>query len=211
MDTTLLCIPVPAYDGRDEPLTVILTEAEEQILQQLLITHPCQDMRTRAAALLMPAGDKLRSMGVHAKPDVRDQLVHNWAYTWREQGMIGLLVTTGHKGRRAAPRFERRDGRGGRAHDCGRAADARVNRPASRNWIRTVAVRASRYAECGAKVAGFYVQARTICRSKKRGQKACAGIQAALDKLQQASRENTVCPFYLDKQVFVNRRDALEK
>lgn len=32
---------------------VILTEVEEQTLQQLSINHPYQDMRTRAAALLM--------------------------------------------------------------------------------------------------------------------------------------------------------------
>ncbi|WP_230960346.1 hypothetical protein [Burkholderia territorii] len=34
---------------------VVLTEAEEQTLQQLSINHPHQDMRTRAAALLMLA------------------------------------------------------------------------------------------------------------------------------------------------------------
>lgn len=35
---------------------VVLTEAEEATLQQLSINHPYQDMRARAAALLMLAG-----------------------------------------------------------------------------------------------------------------------------------------------------------
>ncbi|WP_175966511.1 helix-turn-helix domain-containing protein [Burkholderia sp. BCC0322] len=71
---------------------VVLTEVEEQTLQQLSINHPYQDMRTRAAALLMLAGGKLRPLAVGAKLGVSGQSVYNWALTWREQGVIGLLV-----------------------------------------------------------------------------------------------------------------------
>lgn len=39
---------------------VVLTEREETTLQQLSINHPYQDMRTRAADLLMLAGGKMR-------------------------------------------------------------------------------------------------------------------------------------------------------
>ncbi|WP_244110189.1 helix-turn-helix domain-containing protein [Burkholderia ambifaria] len=69
-------------------------------MQQLSINHPYQDMRTRAAALLMLAGGKLRPMAVGEKLGVSGQSVYNWAHTWREQGMIGLLVKIGHKGGR---------------------------------------------------------------------------------------------------------------
>ena len=79
---------------------VILTEAEEQTLQQLSINHPYQDMRTRAAALLMLAGGKLSPMAVGAKLGVSGQSVYNWAHTWRNQGVIGLLAKIGHKGGR---------------------------------------------------------------------------------------------------------------
>ncbi|KVP82172.1 transposase [Burkholderia ubonensis] len=79
---------------------VVLTEAEEQTLQQLSINHPYQDMRMRAAALLMLASGKLRPVAVGAKLGVSGQSVYNWAHTWREQGVIGLLVKIGHKGGR---------------------------------------------------------------------------------------------------------------
>ncbi|WP_080432492.1 helix-turn-helix domain-containing protein [Burkholderia ubonensis] len=79
---------------------VILTEVEAQTLQQLSINHPYQDMRTRAAALLMLAGGKLRPMAVSEKLGVSGQSVYNWAHTWREQGVIGLLAKIGHKGGR---------------------------------------------------------------------------------------------------------------
>lgn len=46
---------------------VVLPESEEQTLQQLSINPPYQDMRTRAAALLMLAGSKLSPMAVGAK------------------------------------------------------------------------------------------------------------------------------------------------
>ncbi|KAG8148512.1 helix-turn-helix domain-containing protein [Burkholderia catarinensis] len=65
---------------------VILTEVEEQPLQQLSINRPYQDMRTGAAALLMLAGGKLRPMAVSTKLGVSGQSVYNWAHTWREQG-----------------------------------------------------------------------------------------------------------------------------
>ncbi|CAJ3841193.1 Uncharacterised protein [Burkholderia pseudomallei] len=39
---------------------VILTKVEERNSQQLSINHPYQAMRTRVAALLMLAGDRLR-------------------------------------------------------------------------------------------------------------------------------------------------------
>ena len=68
---------------------IVLTEAEEATLQQLSSNLPYQDMRTRAAALLMLAGGKLRPMSVGAKLDVSGQSVYNWAHTWREQGVIG--------------------------------------------------------------------------------------------------------------------------
>ncbi|MGC3030617.1 helix-turn-helix domain-containing protein, partial [Burkholderia sp. DN3021] len=58
------------------------------------------DMRTRAAALLMLAGGKLRPMAVGARLGVSGQSVYNWTHTWREQGVIGLLVKIGHKGGR---------------------------------------------------------------------------------------------------------------
>ncbi|KVD59120.1 transposase [Burkholderia ubonensis] len=64
------------------------------------INHPYQDMRTRAAALLMLAGGKLRPMAVGAKLGVSGQSVYNWAHTWRDQGVIGLLIKIGHKGGR---------------------------------------------------------------------------------------------------------------
>ncbi|KVW47310.1 helix-turn-helix domain-containing protein [Burkholderia ubonensis] len=79
---------------------VILTEVEEQTLQQSSINHPYQDMRTRAAALLMLAGGKLRPMAVGVRLRVSGQSVYNWAHTWREQGVIGLLVKIGHEGGR---------------------------------------------------------------------------------------------------------------
>lgn len=79
---------------------VVLTEAEERTLQQLSINHPYQDMRMRAAALLMLAGGKLSAMAVGAKLGVSGQSVYNWAHTWREQGVIGLLIKIGHKGGR---------------------------------------------------------------------------------------------------------------
>ncbi|KUY56368.1 MULTISPECIES: helix-turn-helix domain-containing protein [unclassified Burkholderia] len=79
---------------------VVLAEAEEQTLQQLSINHPYQDMRTWAAALLMLAGGKLSPMTVAAKLGVSGQSVYNWAHTWREQGVIGLLIKIGHKGGR---------------------------------------------------------------------------------------------------------------
>ncbi|WP_155646796.1 helix-turn-helix domain-containing protein [Burkholderia territorii] len=79
---------------------VVLTEAEEQTLQQLSIIHPYQDLRTRAAALLMLAGGKLRPKAVGAKLGVSGQSVYNWAHTWRDQGVIGLLIKIGHKGGR---------------------------------------------------------------------------------------------------------------
>ncbi|HDR9512260.1 transposase [Burkholderia cepacia] len=79
---------------------VVVTEAEEQTLQQLSINHPYQDMRTRAAALLMLAGGKLSPIAVSAKLGVSGQSVYNWAHTWREQGVIGLLIKIGHKGGR---------------------------------------------------------------------------------------------------------------
>nr|WP_080415597.1 helix-turn-helix domain-containing protein [Burkholderia ubonensis] len=69
-------------------------------MQQLSINHPYQDMRTRAAALLMLAGGKLRPMAVGAKLGVSGQSVYNWAHTWRDQGVIGLLIKIGHKGGR---------------------------------------------------------------------------------------------------------------
>ncbi|RQR48233.1 transposase [Burkholderia sp. Bp9126] len=78
---------------------VVLTETEESTLQQLSINHPYQDMRTRAAALLMLGGG-LRPMAVGAKLGVSSQSVYNWAHTWREQGVIGLLAKIGHKGGR---------------------------------------------------------------------------------------------------------------
>ncbi|CAH2784453.1 MAG: hypothetical protein CBHOC_1711 [uncultured Caballeronia sp.] len=49
----------------------------------------------------MLAGGKLRPMGVRVKLGVSGQSVHNWAYTWHEQGVIGLLLKIGDKGRRA--------------------------------------------------------------------------------------------------------------
>ncbi|WP_232440876.1 hypothetical protein [Burkholderia ubonensis] len=58
---------------------VVLTESEEATLQQLSINHPYQDMRTRAAALLILAGSKLRPMAVGAKLGVSGQSIHNWA------------------------------------------------------------------------------------------------------------------------------------
>jgi transposase len=78
----------------------MLTEDEEQTLQQLSINHPYQDMHTRAAALLMLAGGKLRPMAIGAKLGVCGQSIYDWAHTWREQGVIGLLVKIGHRGGR---------------------------------------------------------------------------------------------------------------
>ncbi|WP_081895033.1 hypothetical protein [Burkholderia paludis] len=46
---------------------VVLTEAEEQTLQQLSINHPYQDMRMRAAALLMLASGQLRAVSAIAR------------------------------------------------------------------------------------------------------------------------------------------------
>ncbi|HHV7525565.1 TPA: helix-turn-helix domain-containing protein [Burkholderia orbicola] len=69
-------------------------------MPQLSINHPYQDMRTRAAALLMLAGGKLSPMAVGAKLGVSRQSVYNWAHTWREQGVIGRLIKIGHKGGR---------------------------------------------------------------------------------------------------------------
>ncbi|WP_063901152.1 helix-turn-helix domain-containing protein [Burkholderia ubonensis] len=79
---------------------VIATEVKEQTLQQLSINHPYQDMRTRAVALLMLVSGKLRPMAVGTKLGVSAQSVYNSAHTWREQGVIGLLVKIGHKGGR---------------------------------------------------------------------------------------------------------------
>ncbi|MEB2558818.1 helix-turn-helix domain-containing protein [Burkholderia cenocepacia] len=69
-------------------------------MQQLSINHPYQDMRTRAASLLMLAGGKLSPMTVGAKLGVSGQSVYNWALTRREQGVIGLLIKIGNKGGR---------------------------------------------------------------------------------------------------------------
>jgi transposase len=79
---------------------VVLTEVEEQTLQQLLINHPYQDMRTRAAGLLMLADGKLRPMAIGEKLGVSGQSVYNWAHVWRKRGVIGLLARVGHKGGR---------------------------------------------------------------------------------------------------------------
>ncbi|OXJ21420.1 transposase [Burkholderia sp. HI2714] len=48
----------------------------------------------------MLAGGKLPPMAVGAKLGVSGQSVYNWAHTWRDQGVIGLLVKIGHKGGR---------------------------------------------------------------------------------------------------------------
>lgn len=79
---------------------VVLTEVEERTLQQLSINHPYQDMRVRAAGLLMLAGGKLRPMAVADKLGVSGQSVYNWAHVWRKHGVIGLLARVGHKGGR---------------------------------------------------------------------------------------------------------------
>ncbi|AIP55387.1 hypothetical protein ISG08_27915 [Burkholderia pseudomallei] len=60
---------------------VVLTKVEERNSQQLSINHPYQAMRTRVAALLMLAGDRLRPMAVGERLSVNRQLVYNWAYT----------------------------------------------------------------------------------------------------------------------------------
>ncbi|WP_323123668.1 helix-turn-helix domain-containing protein [Burkholderia alba] len=80
---------------------VVLTEAEEQTLQQLSINHPYQDMRTREAALLMLAGGKLSPMAVGVKLGVSGQSVYNWAHTWPEQGVMELLIKIGDKSGRS--------------------------------------------------------------------------------------------------------------
>ncbi|RQT73134.1 helix-turn-helix domain-containing protein [Burkholderia cepacia] len=54
----------------------------------------------RAAALLMLASSQLRAVAVGAKLGVSAQSVYNQAHSWREQGVIGLLVKIGHKGGR---------------------------------------------------------------------------------------------------------------
>ncbi|KVG89789.1 transposase [Burkholderia ubonensis] len=76
---------------------VMLNEAEELTLQQLSIDHRHRDFRTRAAGLLMLAS-KVRPTEAAEKLGVSDQSIYNWARTWREQGVVGLLV--GHKGGR---------------------------------------------------------------------------------------------------------------
>jgi transposase len=78
---------------------VVLTTAEELTLQQLSVNHHHRDMRIRAAGLLM-LGRKLKPTEIAAQLGVSGQSVYNWAHTWREEGIGGLLLRVGHKGGR---------------------------------------------------------------------------------------------------------------
>ncbi len=77
---------------------VELSEAEDKTLQQMSLNHPHRDIRIRAAGVLM-LGRKIKLTEVAKQLEVSGQSVYNWAHTWRESGVCGLLV--GHKGGRS--------------------------------------------------------------------------------------------------------------
>jgi hypothetical protein len=77
---------------------VELTEPEKQTLQQLSRKHPHQDFRTRGLALLgLASGRRVHEIAVEL--EVSNKSVYNWAHSWNNRGLFGLLSA-----RRAAPR-----------------------------------------------------------------------------------------------------------
>lgn len=75
----------------------VLTEVEELTLQQLSINHWHQDIRTRAAGMLM-LGQRVRVVAIAERLGVSDQAIYNWSHAWRSKGIAGLLG--GHQGGR---------------------------------------------------------------------------------------------------------------
>ncbi|MGF6971491.1 transposase [Paraburkholderia sp. WC7.3g] len=66
-------------------------------MQQLSRKHPHQDFRTRGLGLLeLASGRRVHEVAVEL--DVSDKSVYNWAHSWNDRGLCGLL--TGHKGGR---------------------------------------------------------------------------------------------------------------
>jgi transposase len=85
----IACLPVKC--------AVELTEPEKKTLQQLSRKHPHQDFRTRGLGLLeLASGRRVHEIAVEL--EVSDKSVYNWAHSWNNRGLCGLL--TGHKGGR---------------------------------------------------------------------------------------------------------------
>ena len=76
---------------------VKLTEAEDQMSQQLSVNRKHRDARTRAAGGRL-LGRRVKLIEIASKLGVGGQSVYNWAHAWCEHGVCSLL--TGHEGGR---------------------------------------------------------------------------------------------------------------